>query len=193
MVDSLLDDPGRPGEREGSRLITTIADPERAPAAELAALYRQRWELEGALDELKTHQRGPGVVLRSRDPDGVRQEVWAHLLVHYAIRTLIHQAALDGEVDPDRLSFIRSLHIARRQVPGQAAFPPRRLARATRQAVAEALRHLLAPRRLRAWPRVVKRKMSNFALKRDRHRHWPQPTKSPGQAVVIVARTARGP
>jgi hypothetical protein len=55
------------------------------------------------------------------------------------------------------------------------------------------LRHLLPPRRLRALPRVVKRKMSNFALKRDRHSHWPQPTKSPGQAVVIVARTARGP
>jgi hypothetical protein len=77
--------------------------------------------------------------------------------------------------------------------PARPRFPPRRLARATQQAVAEALRHLLPPRRLRAWPRVVKRKMSNFALKRDFHRHWPQPTKSPGQAVVIVARTARGP
>jgi hypothetical protein len=55
---------------------------------------------------------------------GVRQEVWAHLLVHYAIRTLMHQAALDAEVDPDRLSFTRSLHIARRQVTGQAAFSP---------------------------------------------------------------------
>jgi hypothetical protein len=128
-----------------------------------------------------------------QDPDGVRQELWAHLLVHDAIRTLIHQAALDAEVDPDRLSFPRSLHIARRQVTSQAAFPPRRLARATRQAAAEALRHLLPPRRLRAWPPVVKRKMSNFALKRDPHRHWPQPTRPPGQAVVIVARTARGP
>jgi hypothetical protein len=156
-------------------------------------LYPQRWEHETTLDELKTHQRGAGVVLRSKDPGGVRQEVWAHLLVHYAIRTLMHQAALVGEVDPNRLSFTRSLHIARRQVTSQAAFPPRRLARATRQATAEALRHLLPPRRLRALPRVVKRKMSNFALKRDPDRHWPQPTKSPGQALVIVARTARGP
>jgi hypothetical protein len=124
VVDYRLEDPGRPGEPEGYRLITTIADPERAPAAELPALYPQRWELETALDELKTHQRGPGVVLRSRDPDGVRQEIWAHLLVHYAIRTLMHQAALDAEVDPDRLSFTRSLHIARRQVTSQAAFSP---------------------------------------------------------------------
>jgi hypothetical protein len=82
------------------------------------------WRIETALDELKTHQRGPGVVLRSRDPDGVRQEVWAHLLVHHAIRRLMHQAALQAEVDPDRLSFTRSLHIARRQVTSQAAFSP---------------------------------------------------------------------
>jgi len=124
VIDYHLDDPGRPGEPEGYRLITTILDPECAPAAELPALYPQRWEQETALDELKTHQRGPGVVLRSRDPDGVRQEVWAHLLVHYAIRTLMHQAALAAEVDPDRLSFTRSLHIARRQVTSQAAFSP---------------------------------------------------------------------
>jgi Transposase DDE domain len=124
VVDYRLDDPGRAGEPEGYRLITTILDPERAPAAELSGLYPQRWELETALDEFKTHQRGPGVVLRSRDPDGVRQEIWAHLLVHYAIRTLMHQAALQAEVDPDRLSFTRSLHIARRQVTGQAAFSP---------------------------------------------------------------------
>jgi hypothetical protein len=124
VIDYRLDDPSRPGHQEGYRLITTIAHPERAPAAELPALYPQRWELETALDELKTHQRGPGMVLRSKDPDGVRQEVWAHLLVHYAIRTLMHQAALQAEVDPDRLSFTRSLHIARRQVTSQAAFSP---------------------------------------------------------------------
>jgi len=124
VIDYRLDDPGRPCQPEGYRLITTILDPDLAPAAELPALYPQRWETETALDELKTHQRGPGVVLRSRDPDGVRQEVWAHLLVHYAIRTLMHQAALQAEVDPDRLSFTRTLHIARRQVTSQAAFFP---------------------------------------------------------------------
>jgi Insertion element 4 transposase N-terminal/Transposase DDE domain len=124
VVDYRLDDPGRPGQREDYRLLTTILDPERAPAAELPALYPQRWEHETALDELKTHQRGAGVVLRSKDPDGVIQEVWAHLLVHYAIRRLMHQAALQAQVDPDRLSFTRSLHIARRQVTSQAAFSP---------------------------------------------------------------------
>ncbi len=82
------------------------------------------WQIETALDELKTHQRGPGVVLRSRDPDGVRQEVWAHLLVHYAIRKLMHQAALTEGLDPDRLSFTSSLRIVRRHLVSHQPFSP---------------------------------------------------------------------
>jgi Insertion element 4 transposase N-terminal/Transposase DDE domain len=119
-------DPGRPAQPGPIRLLTTILDPAAAPAAELAALYQQRWEFETALDELKTHQRGPKVVLRSKQPQGVEQEVWAHLLVHHAIRRLMHQAALDQHLDPDRISFVRSLRIVRRQVAatGQAAIPP---------------------------------------------------------------------
>jgi hypothetical protein len=118
-------DPGRPQRPAPYRLLTTILDPDQAPAAELAALYHQRWELETALDELKTHQRGPGAVLRSKSPEGVEQEVWGMLLVHYAIRRLMHQAALDADLDPDRLSFVRSLRVVRRQVPsGQAALSP---------------------------------------------------------------------
>jgi Insertion element 4 transposase N-terminal/Transposase DDE domain len=119
-------DPGRPAAPAPYRLLTTILDPTQAPAAELAALYHQRWEFETTLDELKTHQRGPKVVLRSRSPEMVAQEVWGMLLVHHAIRRLMHQAALDHHLDPDRLSFVRSLRIVRRQVTttGQAALPP---------------------------------------------------------------------
>jgi hypothetical protein len=106
------------------RLITTLIDPDRAPALELAELYAQRWEFETALDELKTHQRGAKVVLRSKSPDGVEQEVWGFLLVHWAIRDLMHTAALDGDVDPDRVSFVRTLQLARRTVTEQAAFSP---------------------------------------------------------------------
>ena len=106
------------------RLITTILDPAQAPAADLAALYAQRWEFEISLGELKTHQGAPRMVLRSQAPGGVQQEVYGFLLVHYAIRALMHQAALDAGTDPGRISFTRTLRLARRQVPAQAALSP---------------------------------------------------------------------
>ena len=116
--------PDRNGEPEVICLITTILDPADAPAAELAAAYSERWEIETAFAELQTSQKGPGRVLRSKSPDMVRQEIWAFLLTHYAIRDLICQAAEQADTDPDRLSFIRSLRIVCRQVTDQAEFPP---------------------------------------------------------------------
>jgi hypothetical protein len=106
------------------RLLTTITDPEAAPAWELAELYFQRWEIESAFGELKTHQRGPGVVLRSKLPDGVLQEVYGYLCVHYAIRWLMHSVATDSGRDPDRLSFTRSLRAARRTTASHPGFSP---------------------------------------------------------------------
>ena len=106
------------------RLVTTLLNPEEAPAAELAALYRQRWEIENALDELKTHQLGPSVVLRSKTPNGVLQEAYGFLLTHYAIRRIMHEAALEAQLDPDRLSFMRSLRAARRSTRASTGFPP---------------------------------------------------------------------
>jgi Insertion element 4 transposase N-terminal/Transposase DDE domain len=112
------------GQATVYRLITTILDPAQAPALDLAALYAQRWEFETSLDELKTHQGAPRLVLRSQTPEGVQQEVYGFLLVHYAIRTLMHQAALDAGIDPDRVSFTRTLRLVRRQVTAQAALSP---------------------------------------------------------------------
>ncbi|MDF3288133.1 IS4 family transposase [Streptomyces silvisoli] len=106
------------------RLITTILDPKAAPAAELAALYAQRWEIETTLDEIKTHQGGPRLVLRSQHPTGVEQEIFAFLLIHHALRDLMHQAARDEGCDPDRISFTRTLRVVRRHVTGQAALSP---------------------------------------------------------------------
>lgn len=123
-VEYTLDDPALPGAGETYRLITTILDPAAAAADELAALYTQRWEIETAIGELKTHQRGPRLVLRSKAPDGVYQEIYGYLLVHYAIRTLMHEAALDANLDPDRLSFIRSLRVVRRTTASHAGFSP---------------------------------------------------------------------
>ncbi|MFH8471965.1 transposase [Streptomyces sp. NPDC018000] len=104
------------------RLITTILDPQAAPAAELATLYAQRWKIETTLDEIKTHQGGPRLVLRSRHPAGVEQEIFAFLLV--PLRDLMHQAAQQAGRDPDRISFTRTLHVVRRHVTGQAALSP---------------------------------------------------------------------
>ncbi|SEE67234.1 Transposase DDE domain-containing protein [Streptomyces sp. 2231.1] len=106
------------------RLVTTIRDPAQAPAKELAALYHQRWEIENTLDEIKTHQGGHQLVLRSRDPAGVEQEVYGFLLVHHALRETIHHTAHQAGLDPDRISFTRTLHAARRHVTGQAALSP---------------------------------------------------------------------
>ena len=106
------------------RLVTTIPDPAQAPAAELAALYHERWEVEGALAELKTRLRGAQVVLRSKTPDLVRQEFWGLLLAHFAVRGLMHEAALRAGEDPDRLSFLHAVRVVRRKLPLLAAFPP---------------------------------------------------------------------
>ena len=109
------------------RLVTTVLEPGRAPAEELAALYHERWEMETAFDEFKTHLRGGQRVLRSKTPDLVRQEAWGFLLAHFAIRALMHEAALGAlprARDPDTLSFTHALRVTRRTLPHVAAIPP---------------------------------------------------------------------
>jgi hypothetical protein len=106
------------------RLVTTVLDPAAAPAADLAALYHERWEIEGALAELKTHLRGARVVLRSKTPELARQEFWGLLLAHFAVRGLMHEAALRADEDPDRLSFLHTVRVIRRKLPVFAALPP---------------------------------------------------------------------
>jgi hypothetical protein len=106
------------------RLVTTILDAAITPAAELAALYHERWEIEGALAELKTQLRGARVVLRSKTPELVKQEVWGLLLAHFAVRGLMHEAALQADEDPDRLSFSHAVRVVRRKLPQFAALPP---------------------------------------------------------------------
>lgn len=106
------------------RLVTTLLDPVEAPAAELATAYAQRWEIESVFDELKTHQRGSKVVLRSKSPDLVLQEIWGYLCCHYAIRSLMSEAAAHASRDPDHVSFTAALRIARQSVAQQGAFSP---------------------------------------------------------------------
>ena len=105
------------------RLATTLLDPAAAPAAELAALYHERWEVETAYDEVKTHILGPGAMLRSKTPELVRQEVHGLMLAHYAVRRLIHEAARKVDEDPDRLSFIHAVRVVRRRVENPGISP----------------------------------------------------------------------
>ena len=134
MIEYTLDSDKEQSASEGSetvyRLMTTILDPEAAPAAELAALYTERWEIETAFDEFKTHLRGRAVVLRSKTPDLVRQEFYGLLLAHFVVRGLMHEAALKADLDPDKISFVHSVRVIRRRIqetyatPDTGPFPP---------------------------------------------------------------------
>jgi Insertion element 4 transposase N-terminal/Transposase DDE domain len=115
---------GVPGAEPIYRLLTTILNYEAAPAAELAALYHERWEIETALDELKTHLRGSKIVLRSKTPDLVRQEFYGLMMAHFAVRGLMHEAALKADEDPDRLSFLHAVRVVRRKIARFASIPP---------------------------------------------------------------------
>lgn len=125
VIEYELDDPGRPSAEPLYRLVTTILDPDRAPAHELAALYAERWEVEISIKEIKIYQGRPGVVLRSKKPDGVLQELYGFVTVHYAIRWLLHLASLEADVDPDRLSFTSALRAIRRKLSRPESFSPR--------------------------------------------------------------------
>jgi len=120
------DVPDRDGNGTGELvvLLTTVTDPGHARADELAAGYHERWEQETGNDQLKTHLRGPGRILRSRLPDLVYQEIWSFLIVHHAVSALIAKASAQADLDPDRLSFSQALRLIRRTATGTADIPP---------------------------------------------------------------------
>jgi hypothetical protein len=122
VIDYSLD--GVPGAEPPYRLVTTLLDPTAAPAAELAALYHERWESEGAFAELKVSLPGRRLMLRSRRADLAEQELWGLLLAHFALRRLMHEASRQAGRDPDTLSFLHAVRVVRRHLPFRAAFSP---------------------------------------------------------------------
>jgi hypothetical protein len=147
------------------RLLTTITEPAIASAADLAGCYRERWESETCYKSVKTHQRGPRAVLRSTDPDGVRQEIYAYLITYQAIRHLITEAATDTGVDPDRISFTTALRAVRRWITSAATATAAVLDNARAAALAE-IGHDHNHRRNRSSPRAVKRSQAPYPAKR---------------------------
>ena len=136
---------GVPNAAELYRVITSILDPQQAPAPELAALYHERWETEILFDEFKTHLRGGSrVLLRSKTPELVRQEVYGLLLAHFVVRTVLHDAAQQAQEDPHRLSFLHTVRVLRRRLP-QAAAPRRVCCAGISQSLLKSWRNELSP------------------------------------------------
>jgi len=186
IVEYTILDPALPGYGERHRLVTTLLDPETCPALDLACAYHERWEIEVIIDEVDTHQRLAGRPLRSLKPVGVIQELYGLLVAHYAIRFLMHQAALQAGVDPDRVSFVHALNVIHGAIPEFQMTTPEQLPQLYTRLLRDIVDRLLPEQRLRSNPRVVKRKMSNFRLKRAEHRSWPQPTLPFHQAVAVI-------
>jgi hypothetical protein len=185
VITYRITDPALPGAGEEQRVLTTILNPRRAPAHAVACGYHERWEAETTIDEIDTHQRLVGRTLRSLTPVGVIQELYGIVLAHYAVRWLMHQAALRADIDPDRLSFVHAIEVIRDAVPEFQV-----VASAQQEALYDRLLHDIASKRLperrvRTNPRVVKRKMSNFKRKRAQHYGLPKPEGSFHNAVVV--------
>lgn len=183
VIEYTHDDPSRAGCGVPNRLLTDLLEPAELPAKEAILLYHQRWEEELAFDQIKTHLNGRELLLRSKTPRAVVQELYGLFLAHRVIRQVITDAAERRGVDPDRLSFTGTLRVLQcrlHESPGQT---PRewydRLLR-------EVGRQELRPRRDRWYPRVVKRKMKKWDKKRPHHHHPPQPSKPFAEAIVIT-------
>jgi hypothetical protein len=185
LVRYTLDDPARPGHRAQHHLVTTLLNPVRAPALDLVCAYHDRWELELALDEIKTHQR-PRTPLRSHKPVGVVQEVYALLLAHYVVRAVMTDAAVAASLPPIRLSFLAAIRLIRTALPDLQRARPTARARLYHQLLADLAAASLPVRADRTNRRAVKQKMSNFHLKHVADRRPPRPSRSFRDAVVLA-------
>lgn len=168
------------------RLVTTLLDPQQAPALQLIALYHERWEIELVIDEIKTHQRLSPRPLRSKSPALLYQELYGLLLAHYAVRAWMHASALQAAVDPDRLSFTHALHVLDTACYEFAITHPDDHPRLQERLLADLRdpRSLLPPRRLRFCPRVVKRAFANFHRKQAWHCSFHFPNTSFQQLLI---------
>jgi len=181
LVELEINEPGMPKtweiraihyKRRGfppSTLLTSLVDSDAFPAKELVALYHERWECELAYDELKTHMLHREEAIRSRTPDGVRQELWGIAIAYNLVRLEMERVAAEARVVPTRISFVAALM---QIVEVIASLRSQRLALGTIPArlarMRQRLKRLVLPERRtkRSYPRAVKLKMSNYTRKR---------------------------
>jgi hypothetical protein len=160
-------------KHQRATLLTSLTDAERYPAQELIALYHERWETELAYDEVKTHLLERQECLRSKTPDGVRQEIWGIAIAYNLVRLEIQRIAIDAKVEPVRISFTTTLAVLRDELGrmGGPRFLPGTIPKRLQGLRRDLKRLVLPPRRTeRAFPRAVKVKMSNYARKRPQTR-----------------------
>lgn len=186
IIQYTIQDPALPGYGQTYRLVTTLLDAKRYPAHTLACAYHERWEIELVIDEIDTHQRLAGRPLRSLKPVGVIQELYALLIAHYMIRSLMLQAAQSQALDPDRISFVHALELLRDAITEFQISLPTQLPSLWLRLCRDIARRPLQERRPRSNPRVVKRKLSKFLLKRPQHFHTPKPSMPFSQAIVLI-------
>ncbi|HEY5837228.1 hypothetical protein [Streptomyces sp.] len=156
------------------RLLTDMLDPEEFPAAELAGLYRERWEAESSYRQVKTFQRGPQQVLRSAHPELVFQEVWAHLVVHHCLTRIVMELAAGQGLDPDRISFLKVLKHVRRSVIARTATTAAKTKAFMSMLAAKVRRKLdSGPRRPRVADRLLKRPDSKYSYRAKGQRRTP--------------------
>ena len=189
LIEYTLDDPQRTGHGEKHRLLTNLLDVESYPALELIPGYHERWEQESTFDEQKTHQdpirAEKPANLRSGTPDGVRQELYALSLAHFVIRALMFEAAKTVKLDPDRLSFAGCFHVLKSRLPECRHQNPGTFAEWYKALLDELQQERLPLRSNRTNPRVIKRKISKWPKKRDKHKPSPKLTKTFTECIVM--------
>jgi hypothetical protein len=186
IITYTITDKALPGYGETHRLVTTLLSHQCYPVLELVCAYHERWEIELVIDEIDTHQRLIQGPLRSKSPVAVIQEAYGLLIAHFAIRYLMHEAACQVGIDPDRLSFIHALEVIRNAVDEFQMTATEQLSALHERLLSDIAAGRLPPRRLRSNPRVVKRKMTNFRKKRPEHAQWPQPTRPWRESIALI-------
>ena len=186
IIEYKVIDPAFADPNETHRLLTTLLDPNLYPAVDLICAFHERWEIEIAIDEIDTHQRLSAKTLCSLKPVGVIQELYGLLIAHFIIRYLMHEAAVQADIDPDRLSFVHAVELIKDAIPEFQMVAEDQREQLYQRLLRDIARRPLPERRNRVNPRVVKRKMSNFLKKRPEHYQWPQPEISFRDAVVVI-------